>query len=308
MIGAPRIMGLKVMVVIALALTTFVVIQTGTISQGAAAGSRCGSFCSGSDSNSATNVGGNGPQVYIGEVGDGENSVNGATGPCPSDPDTMCFSTSGANSAESRFNASTGQGVAYYYQIYGPSSQYRPVGMDSYCWGQYQAISAVQNTIRYFGTYMTSPQNSLMALDIESDSSYGWVAGLYSSNRLTFNGFTDYVAGRSSADSSCPNFNGVWNYQYMLYASSYTWNYLANGGGNGSIANTPIWTTEPYCYSSTLPTSMTPAVNWNDGGTVPTWSSFSNYLENWQFEVCTGGDYDIGYNAWYMPVFSIYMQ
>jgi hypothetical protein len=284
------------------------VVQASTQSDAGASGTVCGSFCSGSDGTTGTNVGGNGPQVYIGEVGTGANAAKGTPGPCTSDPDTMCFNTTGANSARSRFNAGTGQGVAYYFQMYGPSWNGIPTGLDAYCWGQFQAISAVHNTIVYFDTYTTSPQNSLMSIDIESDSSYGWVVGNYANNRLAFNGFTDYVAGRNSADSSCPNFNGVWDFQYMLYASNYTWNYLTNSGGNGSIANTPIWTTEPHCAYSSLPTSMSPAATWNDGGTVPVWGAFSNYLENWQFDVCSSGDYDIGPNTWYLPVFGINMQ
>ncbi len=267
----------------------------------------CGTYCSGTDTNTATNQQGNGPQVYFGEVGTGNTSVGGSH-PCPSDLDGMCFSTAGANSAQTRYNNNTGLGDAFYFQTYGPNSSIKPTNLDAYCWGQYQAINAVNNVENYFSQWSLTPDYSYIALDIESAGSYGWNAGssYYSANRSTFDGFTNYVSGRASGDSSCNNTNPTWLFQYMLYASNETWYSLTGTGSNSSIPNTPIWTSAPACYSSSYPNTMGPAATGASG--YPVWKTYSNYLQNWQFyQVITGcsstHDWDIGYSTWYEPVF-----
>src|SRR5579863_1492933 len=90
----------------------------------------CGSnWCSGSDSNTATNQQGNGPQVYIGEVSTYSNDFYGTHG--------IAWTDSGVNSAISRYNGGTGIGVEDYY--FGGGSKANNQGVSAYCWGAMQA-------------------------------------------------------------------------------------------------------------------------------------------------------------------------
>ena len=66
-------------------------------------------WCSGADSNTATNIQGKAPQVHGGEVG-----YYGAA-PCPNLPYGDCFSTTGASGANQRAVANTGLGTFFYY-------------------------------------------------------------------------------------------------------------------------------------------------------------------------------------------------
>jgi hypothetical protein len=102
-----------------------------------AAAHTCGSnWCSGSDSTTASNIQGNGPQVYIGEVDTYQHNFYGVGGPCPGDPNNMCWSTTGANNAANRYNAGTGIGVEDYYFRGGAAANNQ--GVTSYCWGAKQ--------------------------------------------------------------------------------------------------------------------------------------------------------------------------
>ncbi|MGA3149550.1 MAG: hypothetical protein ABSF33_19065, partial [Acidimicrobiales bacterium] len=269
------------------------------------ASSVCGSYCSGADSDSSTNVGGNQPEDYIGEIGTAAFSAGGVDGPCPADLNGMCFDGSGALGAVYRYQHSTGIGVAYYYVAYGPTSSYKPSSMSAYCWGWAQGYAAVVYAVNNYSSYLAYPYLSMMVMDIEGEGIDGWSTDFLGDNRLVFNGFTDFVAGRASADSGCPGQQDTYFFQYMLYTSSNTWGYLCSSSADDSILNTPIWTTEPYnAYGhSSLPSSMNPAVTY-----TPLWSTYSDYLENWQFYESSSPDYDMGFNAWYMPYFGSNMS
>lgn len=219
----------------------------------------------------------------------------------------MCFNVPGADGAVSRWRAGSGLGVSFYYLTYGPSSQYKPASWDAYCWGWMQGYWAVQHAIGYYslasGYYIDDPVGQMMVMDIDSESGEGWSIGNAGNNWETFSGFTDYVAGRSSQDSACPGYNNTWTFQYMLYTSPQFWQDLVNT----SIANTPIWTTQPACYSSTQPADMNPAVYYTTSA-GDDWNSYSNWLENWQFDYCSGPDWDLGFNEWWQPLFGQYMS
>jgi hypothetical protein len=145
----------------------------------------------------------------------------------------------------------------------------------------------------------------MMAMDIDSASQWGWQSGNYAANWQTFQGFTDYVAGRSSTDPSCPSNNTTWIFQYMMYSSSRIWQDLINT----KIANTPFWTNVPDCTTNSQPPNMNPAVDYVFQSGYHDWNYYSNWLENWQFDTCDGGnDWDLGFNQWYMPLFGNFMS
>jgi hypothetical protein len=291
-------------ILLLLAVPTFIVGQALIAMPASATSSPCGNYCSGADGNTSSNVEGNQPEDYIGEIGTAANSFGGVAGPCPSDTNGMCFNQTGGLGAVYRYNKGTGIGVAYYYVAQGPLSSYKPSGMSAYCWGWAQGYGAVANAVNTYKGWLTYPALSMMVMDIEGEGIDGWGVDFLGDNRLVFNGFTDFVAGRSSADSTCPGQQTAWDFQYMLYTSSNTWGYLCSSPADDQIGNTPIWTTEPYQYSeTTLPPSMQPAQTYS-----PHWSTYSNWLENWQFWEGSTNDFDIGFNAWYMPNWGVYMS
>jgi hypothetical protein len=277
------------------------------VSQPASATGNCGSYCSGADSSSGVNIEGNNPQDYGGEVGTYLFNFGGTGGPCPAWTNGMCFNTAGAANAITRWSQGGGIGVFYYYLTAGPASTRNP-GYDSYCWGWEQGYEATLDAYDYYGSYLYDPSPSMMVLDLDDPvSNYGWYtypnASEAAANRLVFNGFTDWVAGRTSADSNCAGQNGIWWFQYMLYGNPSTWQNIMPG--QSSIPNTPIWTTEPNECTGSVPNTMSPAASYNS---PYDWGGYSNYLEDWQFQTCTGYDYDEGYNGWYMPVFGYNMN
>ena len=268
----------------------------------------CGTFCSGADGTSGLNIANNKPQDYIGEVGTATYNWGGERGPCPTWWDGMCFNTAGANNAMTRRSHKTGLGVAFYYVANGPKSRWVPAGVDAYCWGWGQGEAAVAAIYNHFGGYMSTMYWTEVAIDIEGVNSYGWSQGNYYANRLTFNGCTDYLAGRQSTDSSCSGRNNTWWFQYMIYTNPYVWHTLV--GTYTDIPNTPVTTPEPACYQDSEPSSLGPAETWKDFGSQD-WLAYSNYFTNWQFwqTGCNGTlyDFDVATPYWYMPVFGRYM-
>lgn len=270
----------------------------------------CGTLCSGTDGSSGLNIANKYPQVYMGEVGTATYDWGGKVGPCPAWWDGMCFNTAGANYAMTRRAHNGGLGVTFYYKSDGPASPSVPTGVTAYCWGWDQGQAAVSHIYNHFTTYMSNMTYTEIALDIEGVNATGWNAGNYLNNRLTFNGFTDYLAGRTKNTSSCSGHNTTWDFQYMIYANPYTWHTLV--GTYTDIPSTPVMTDEPVCTSFSEPSNLTRGEHWYYGGSKD-WVSYSNYFTNWQFWVtrCTGGshpyDYDVGTHSWYMPVFGRYM-
>jgi hypothetical protein len=172
------------------------------------------------------------------------------------------------------------------------------------CWGWEQGIYALQDLVTYFNSDRTAMSSTFVAFDIEGDNVDGWVGGNGGNDRLTFNGFYDYMSG---ASSSCGASNGTEHFQPEVYASPATWFYEMSG--QTSIPNTPVWTPDPYCYQTAQPQSMAPAQNFATGGSG-TWPSYSNYLENWQFWATTcspSADWDTAASSQYMPIFGTYM-
>jgi hypothetical protein len=297
-----------------IACGSFLLVAISTIGIGAEAASAhtCGTnWCSGSDDLTATNSQGNGPQIYIGEVGVyySDPTITGSTsnaGPCTkssSNPDGACFSTTGANSANSRDAAGTGLGTQYNWILGGPNSTYEAQYGSPYCFGWVQGgISILYGTsTSYFGNYWT--YSYLMFADIEQPSSDGWYSGSgitsaqESANRQVINGFEDYVAGRSSADPShCSNSANGLPYQYGIYSQPSTWVSIfgsAAGGSYGQFPNTPIWTID-IAASDTDPGSFS-GVGWIAS------SSYDDGDQFWE-----NPDHDLFYEPIYLPIFSSY--
>ncbi|MHB8264212.1 MAG: hypothetical protein ACYDGY_10815 [Acidimicrobiales bacterium] len=254
-------------------------------------------WCSGSDSSTPNNTQGNSDQIYNGEVGVYYADMGGNQGPCPSDPnpDGACFNVTAANNAMTRFNAAppTGMGVFFYYLAGGSGSEYAPNYPSPYCFGWWQGYYSVTDAANYFSSYYSSAW--IMSIDIENG--YGWQSsygGAWSqaANRQVFNGFTDYVAGRTSADSACPGYNNTITYQYGVYSSPPMWSTAF--GSYGGIPDTEVWTYE-YCCTSVWPGSFNNAQ----------WFGGSNYNIQWQFD--QNPDYDVLYEPIYLPVFGTYI-
>ncbi len=160
-----------------------------------------------------------------------------------------------------------------------------------YCWGWNQGYTAVNHANNTYSGYLVTAY--LMAIDIEGYSGDGWSNAYQYPNRLVFNGFTDYVSGRTSQDPShCNNTNTGVKYQYAVYSSPGEWSY--SFGSYGTIGNTVEWTSE-YCCLSSDPGSFTQAQ----------WFGGSNYDVEWQFD--ENPDYDLAYEPIYMPVFGVYL-
>ena len=213
---------LRPFVCVVMALT-FIALNVVIVSSPAAATTTsCGTFCSGADGSSGLNIGNKYPQVYTGEVGTATYDWGGVGGPCPAWWDGMCFNTVGANYAMTRRSHNGGLGVTFYYKSDGPASPYVPSGVTAYCWGWDQGREAVSHIYNHFTTYMSKMTYTEIALDIEGVNVTGWNGGNYLNNRLTFNGFTDYLAGRSPNTNSCSGHNTTWDFQYMIYANPYT--------------------------------------------------------------------------------------
>ena len=236
----------------------------------------CGSnWCSGSDSNTATNQQGNGPQVYIGEVSTYTNDFYGTSG--------IAWNNTGANSAVSRYNAGTGIGVEDYY--FGGGSGANNQNVSAYCWGAMQGYHQEYDMWYYHNSFWT--YQHLAFLDIEDPiSNYGWFRTQQAANRDVFNGWSDFVAARQPC-----GLGYVDTSQYGVYSSPSAWN---NATGSSSIANTYIWTYETCC------TSAWPGASW--GGRAQ-WFGSSSY--NWGLQFEQSPDWNDVYEPDYFPVLGI---
>lgn len=254
----------------------------------AAAAHTCGSnWCSGSDGSTQTNIQGNAPQVYIGEVGTYEHSFYGVDGPCPNSIYAgMCWSTAGADGAAQRYNANTGIGVEGYYFGGGPGVNNQ--GVSAICFGALQGYYAAYNMVTRFNQW-TSEQ-FMLAIDIESPvSDYGWEPAETSADRAVFNGFYDFVSDDNQCSSVDGGTNNVELSQPVIYSAPDAWESAM--GSNGYIGNTPEWSYEKCCESSW------PGADW--GGLF---QGFGDTRYRWALQYDQNPDYDDAYEPQYMPV------
>jgi len=264
----------------------------------------CGSnWCSGSDTSTGVNSQGNAPQEYVGEMGEffvRYGNPQGFSIPCEEtagDPEGGCWSTSGAAGAKSRYIAGTGMGGMAYYFTGGDDTRDEGNYSSPYCWGVAQGLDAIRlaNTTSY--EFWGNWNIGAIFLDIEQNNTFGWYdTSDYASNRQVFDGMTDYVAGRTVGSCATQNTNDP--EQYAAYSSPDQWDesfdWLSSSSpGQGSIGNTPVWTSE-NCCSSTDPLSFT-------GGKEAAWFGGSSY--NWMWQFGEAPDYDLLYEPIYLPVF-----
>ena len=276
----------------------------------------CGQLCSGADGSTGTNSQGNAPQLYVGEVGTAYHDFGGGTGPCPSDPNTGCYNTTAAGNALTRQTKNTGLGIAFYYFAYGPSDTFGYPG-SAVCWGYYQGWAAVTDIQSYFNSNAQQMGQTWVAMDMDAEDQWGWGTG--ANDRLTFDGFFEYLEGDSNpppnASSTCKNNSNqsispdsYELFQPGLYAGPNTW-YVNLDHANLSIPNTPVWTTEPACYSTSQPESLTPAQDYSSGGSG-TWPNYTNHMFGWQFWIsnCSpADDWDTSASPQYLPFFGTYL-
>jgi len=246
----------------------------------------CGSnWCSGADGNTSSNVQGNGPQIYTGEVGTYFCDFGGSN--C-----NAAFNGAGANNAYSRWKASTGMGVWYYYFTAGAGISYESAYPSPYCFGWAQGYHAVVDAHNHFSQYY--PSAWVMSMDIESPTSYGWYSSTQAQNRQVFDG----LAGRGSADSRCTYRDGSgYNFQYGVYSDNSDWSYAMGSYGN-SIPGTLKWTYQYSCYGS-----------WPGSFVQAEWFADNNIREVWQYlhdcSAAGGHDYDVLYEPVYLPLYGI---
>lgn len=274
----------------------------------------CGSdYCSGSDSSGpTTNIQGNDPQVYLGEVGQYYVTFEGQSGACPGDPGQNCFNTTAASNASSRADSGSGIGVQTFYVLGGPEAKAASGYATPYCWGRAQATDAIhQMSTRYFygGDNI---QNMIMAADIEQNT--GWSSAHQTEDRQVFDGFADYLAGKASADSHCTSGSSPMDQQYAVFSWNYppSWVWHNYFGSSGVLPETYIWTSD-YRNLSSFPSASawrgvetgTSASGSQSG--VANWFGNSNHDWAWQFDDPTSTkDYDDVYEPDCLPVFGNY--
>lgn len=253
----------------------------------------CGDvWCSGNDSTTRYNVQGNNPEIYMGEVGVYYRDIAGSAGPCPSDANQSCFNEAAASAALSQYQAGTGMGPEFYYLTGGGDSIYWSQYGSRYCFGWHQGKLAVNDANNYHGGF--AYYALIMSLDIEQNNAFGWSNQTQNANRSVYQGFRDYVLGKSSGDpTNCPTPNSGFTYQHMVYSSPSQWSY-SFGSSYGNIQDTPEWTSE-YCCRSTYPTGF------GSGSTAAQWFGSSNYHDMWQFD--ESPDYDQLLEPVYLPYF-----
>jgi len=314
-------------VIVCVALLNLLAFQGPTIAHAAVSAHSCGSnWCSGSDSGTSTNIEGNGPQIYVGEVAEWQVPVT-----------KMAFNQSAAQSAIGRAVASTpsGVGVAYYDFGNGPTQASAPVAGESlvqadYCFGWEQGHQAESNILNDYSTSVA--YSYVIFFDMEITPTSGWLDaavtggsdGSYAErNRAVFNGFSDYVAGRTSANPSFCSGVSPYIFQYGVYSSPGLWHtffdtptstvppaYLdpassntdfcnEDGGKYGSLPNTFIWTNQGQNSSQTNPGTF----DTGNPSTAACWFGSSNYEVGQQFVTSQSNDYDLFYVPQSMPVF-----
>jgi hypothetical protein len=248
-----------------------------------ASAATCGSnWCSGSDSSTTTNVQGNGPQVYVGEVDTYQHDFRGVNGPCPSGYwASMCFVASGANAATTRYQNGGGLGVEAYY--FGGGAGSNNQGVSNYCYGARQGYDATYAMVVHFKPWLA--YQYMHFIDIEDPiANYGWNSTQQSGNRDVFNGYADYIAGKNPCGYGA-NSGDV--SQYGVYSAPNAWN---NAVGSG-IPNTYEWTYETCCSGSW------PGASW--GGKF---QSFGGSSYNWALQFDQSPDYNDAYEPDYLPV------
>lgn len=260
------------------ALAAAVVVGLGVVvAAPRASASTCGSnWCSGSDSNTGSNIQGNTPQVYFGEVDTYQNDFYGSSG--------VAWSNTGANGAVSRYNSGGGIGVEDYY--FGGGAGVNNQGVSNTCFGAKQGYN---ETYHMYVTYRTWwPYQYMSFIDIEDPvSDYGWYSSEQSANRDVYNGWYDYVVG----DNPCgygANANDIT--QPGVYSAPDAWNSAIDTG----IPKTYTWTYETCCEDSW------PGSNW--GGNFQNFGS-SGYRFALQYD--QGPDYDDAYEPDYLPATGI---
>jgi hypothetical protein len=280
--------GLSVIVLLAALLASLAVAPANPV--GATSSPTCTSnYCSGSDGASLTNEQGAGPQYYVGEVGSYYLDASGgsprgggtyANANCNRDVfNDNCYEVSAANAAITRANAGTGIGIAAYYIGGGPDSTYHTntewgfSSMSNYCWGWQQGSWAVRDLgdiASISGDSNILNDTNTIFLDIEAPgATFGWIEGNVNhrtawqsdqdSNRLVFNGFTDFIAGRgvdkaeNNNSLSCDDNDGQTisqpgqKIQYGLYTTANNFNELFscdNSDNDGQMYHTLEWTAQ----------------------------------------------------------------
>ncbi len=275
------------------------------LSAPAAQAATCGTagWCSGSDGATGTNIQGNAPQIYIGEIGTYGDDFYNDSGPCTflkssDNPKGVCFSFTGASGADARATQSppTGLGTIFFYFGGGSGANPHKKTWSSFCWGWQQGAAAVADLSRYGDTFVDYTSQWAIAFDVEqaTGTDYGWTSGAYAANRDVFNGFYDYLAGTST---SCGTNTGV-KWQPFAYSSKTDWNHAFGTGSYASIPNTPEWTAY---YVSSASNKCWPHGFTNTACGSAVWFDSSNYHWAWQYS--GSPDWDVFKEPAYLPLF-----
>ena len=268
-------------------------------------------ICSGSDTNTGTNFqGSNTPQIYLGDLGTFDHD-SGAYGRCGNTPSGGCINhTSANNSAAGSLNTTIGLG--WYYTADGASSALRNspayVDLSNYCWGWLQGSWSIHDlrtlASAWSNSWYSTPTIPIIFLDI-AESNSGWTTSngkfkaTYQGNRDVFNGFTDYVAGRSSnppSGPSCSDWSGSTNkgpkvFGYGLYYNNAFLSSFTNCLTVGCYAympNTVFWPAiwENSYWHTHYPGSCSAAGTFQPTcgpGRGAGWYGTSNYRWGWQY-------------------------
>jgi hypothetical protein len=260
----------------------------------------CGDvWCSGSDTSTANNIQGNNPQVYVGEIGLYYVDFGTGSGPCPNSPHDACFSTSGANGAQTVWNNGNGIGTQFYYFGGGAASQYASQFGSPYCFGWHQGNKAVANASNSFSSYISTAW--LMFIDVEQNATFGWSNQYPQSNRDVLNGFRDFVIGAPSADQgNCPNGNNGVPYEAAVYSAPAQWSY--SFGSYGDLYHRPEWTYDDCCnniWPGDFHYSDSFDAKWFGGSTN------NDYHDVWQFD--QSPDHLILEEPVYLPSFGFWL-
>jgi hypothetical protein len=241
-------------------------------------------------------------------------------GTCPGDKTyyESCFQPAAATGALERKTDDQGIGFAAYYILAGAQSsvyQQHFNGWSPYCWGWAQggrAVSHLDGAFASVGGYNLSSVSNTPIIFADIEGNTGWVSTTTTqeaNNRAVFNGFSDYVAGRTPSQdaSQCEAIYERQSvvYQYGIYSYPGANNAAFQAGIGGAAntydtyRNTPLWSTvaDDYCPSpgcahrdSTYPGSFTGL----GSPDVANWFGNSAYHFGWQFWSELGGsDFDI---------------
>jgi len=306
-------------VVVAMAVVVVVAFQTASHSPaGASGGSYCNGntgFCSGSDGETFKNQQQNTQlQIYIGEIGNYYHDFTPPgkktpAGTCSGDKTyyETCFYASAMVASLQRKAAHQGIGFAAYYILAGAQSSVYLQGFNGwspYCWGWAQggrAVSHLEGKFSSVSGYDLSSVNNTPIIFADIEGGTGWVSTTSTqeyNNRSVFNGFSDYIAGRSPAQdaSQCRAIyqpqSTVYQYGIYSYPSANTAAFQAGRGGPANsydtYKNTPLWTAAaddwcpaPNCLhrNSAYPGTFTALAPPDQAA----WFGNSDYKFGWQF-------------------------